>query len=224
MTEKPAIIPLILVPFIKRFRVSSWFSYGVIITPANSPSISCLSLSAVLPPSSKGQTASFVSICRHSACKSPLIAIGVCQATAKTANLLMSDSESPMLSAPAGEQVSLSRMPDVRQCRVHDCETPLSSAILNNSHRVKLCWKHQRALVVECGNGRVMRFCQQCTRLHTLDRFDGDKRGCRESLARQNSRRQSLIQAILRSLLGEWFVCKWRCKYTEPDWARQAEP
>jgi len=71
---------------------------------------------------------------------------------------------------------------------VPSCGLVLTEDLLNNSHRVKLCPEHQRALSVEC-EGRLMRFCQQCTRLHTMDRYDGDKRSCRERLERHKRRR-----------------------------------
>eukprot|EP00951_Prasinocladus_malaysianus_P040864 scaffold474859_cov45-Prasinocladus_malaysianus.AAC.1 len=38
--------------------------------------------------------------------------------------------------------------------------------------------------------GKTMRFCQQCTALHEVDRFDGDKRSCRDRLNSHNSRRR----------------------------------
>eukprot|EP00873_Tetraselmis_striata_P009461 jgi/Tetstr1/429725/TSEL_019618.t1 len=79
-------------------------------------------------------------------------------------------------------------MDRVRKCRVPSCGLVLTEDLLNNSHRVKLCPEHQRALSVEC-EGRLMRFCQQCTRLHTMDRYDGDKRSCRERLERHKRRR-----------------------------------
>lgn len=78
-------------------------------------------------------------------------------------------------------------MDRVRKCRVPSCGLVLTEDLLNNSHRVKLCPEHQRALSVEC-EGRLMRFCQQCTRLHTMDRYDGDKRSCRERLERHKRR------------------------------------
>jgi len=39
-------------------------------------------------------------------------------------------------------------------------------------------------------DGELQRFCQQCGRFHDLDKFDGDKRNCRERLSQHNRRRR----------------------------------
>jgi hypothetical protein len=53
--------------------------------------------------------------------------------------------------------------------------------------RNKICEYHQRSrsLLID---GEEQRFCQQCTRLHPVSAFDGDKRGCRQRLERHNKR------------------------------------
>ncbi|KAI7839119.1 hypothetical protein COHA_007123 [Chlorella ohadii] len=43
--------------------------------------------------------------------------------------------------------------------------------------------------------GKAQRFCQQCSRLHPVDRFDGTLRSCREQLARHAERRRLLRKA-----------------------------
>ena len=39
-------------------------------------------------------------------------------------------------------------------------------------------------------NGRVERFCQQCSRFHAVTEFEGVKRSCRKQLERHNARRR----------------------------------
>eukprot|EP00873_Tetraselmis_striata_P016575 jgi/Tetstr1/436839/TSEL_025616.t1 len=82
---------------------------------------------------------------------------------------------------------------DRAECRVPGCTSTVADETLRNSHRVKLCVVHQKADSVDVA-GVEHRFCQQCTRLHPLDLFDGDKRGCRKRLERHNRRRQRKVK------------------------------
>ncbi len=43
-------------------------------------------------------------------------------------------------------------------------------------------------------DGRLQRFCQQCSHFHGLDAFDGTRRSCREQLAAHNARRRKRVQ------------------------------
>jgi hypothetical protein len=54
--------------------------------------------------------------------------------------------------------------------------------------RYRLCQDHLRASSVQF-QGRVQRFCQKCSRFHTLDAFEGSRRTCRHQLAVQTHRR-----------------------------------
>lgn len=89
---------------------------------------------------------------------------------------------------------------EVLTCRVPGCEELVNEETLRNSHRVKLCLFHQKVDSVDVA-GVPHRFCQQCTRLHPLDMFDGEKRGCRKRLERHNRRRQR--KAKIMRLKGE---------------------
>eukprot|EP00193_Tetraselmis_chui_P015254 CAMPEP_0177794516 /NCGR_PEP_ID=MMETSP0491_2-20121128/25696_1 /TAXON_ID=63592 /ORGANISM="Tetraselmis chuii, Strain PLY429" /LENGTH=472 /DNA_ID=CAMNT_0019317195 /DNA_START=212 /DNA_END=1627 /DNA_ORIENTATION=+ len=55
--------------------------------------------------------------------------------------------------------------------------------------RHHICAEHQRvdSVVVD---GVPHRFCQQCTKLHPLEMFSGNKRACKERLDRHNKRRK----------------------------------
>uniref|UniRef100_A0A061QM26 SBP-type domain-containing protein n=2 Tax=Tetraselmis sp. GSL018 TaxID=582737 RepID=A0A061QM26_9CHLO len=50
---------------------------------------------------------------------------------------------------------------------------------------------HRQALLVY-KNGLACRFCQQCTKLHRIEHFDGVKRGCRRRLQQRKLRRREL--------------------------------
>mmetsp|Transcript_35049 Transcript_35049/g.89656 ORF Transcript_35049/g.89656 Transcript_35049/m.89656 type:complete len:397 (+) Transcript_35049:114-1304(+) len=76
----------------------------------------------------------------------------------------------------------------LKYCQIEGCGVDLRTEPLRN-WQVKTCRAHQRADMVEV-DGVGHRYCQQCVRFHTLDMFDGDKRGCRERLDRHNRRRQ----------------------------------
>ncbi len=43
-------------------------------------------------------------------------------------------------------------------------------------------------------DGRLQRFCQQCSRFHDTEAFDGDKKSCREQLSQHNERRRRRAQ------------------------------
>ncbi|KAJ7514292.1 hypothetical protein O6H91_23G037600 [Diphasiastrum complanatum] len=73
-------------------------------------------------------------------------------------------------------------------CKVDGCVDDLSSAgEYHRRHRV--CRTHASAsrVLVE---GQEQRFCQQCSRFHSLVEFDEGKRSCRKRLAGHNERRR----------------------------------
>lgn len=72
------------------------------------------------------------------------------------------------------------------RCLVPGCHSDLLREREFNL-RNKICEFHQRAKVLVV-DGAEHRFCQQCTRLHPIDAFDGNKRGCRSRLERHNKR------------------------------------
>eukprot|EP00951_Prasinocladus_malaysianus_P039005 scaffold432863_cov45-Prasinocladus_malaysianus.AAC.1 len=55
--------------------------------------------------------------------------------------------------------------------------------------RCRICDLHMKA---ECvfSEGAMMRFCQQCSRLDSIDAFDGKRRSCREGLMKIGERRR----------------------------------
>ncbi|KAK3275983.1 hypothetical protein CYMTET_15921 [Cymbomonas tetramitiformis] len=81
-------------------------------------------------------------------------------------------------------------------CRVPDCTTLDLSDASNYCVRHRICQQHVKSLRVEF-DGIPRRFCQKCTRFHTLDEFDGTKRTCRKGLKSQKRRR------LLKNSKGE---------------------
>ncbi|XP_071685556.1 disease resistance protein RPS4B-like isoform X2 [Rutidosis leptorrhynchoides] len=80
-------------------------------------------------------------------------------------------------------------------CLVNGCAADLNSCTeYHRRHRV--CKTHSKSRVVTI-NGKEQRFCQQCSRFHSLGEFDKLKRSCRKRLDGHNRfsrslRRQSL--------------------------------
>ncbi|MDG2865975.1 hypothetical protein P7M39_24385, partial [Vibrio parahaemolyticus] len=54
--------------------------------------------------------------------------------------------------------------------------------------RHKVCEVHSKTAQVSIG-GQKQRFCQQCSRFHSLEEFDEGKRSCRKRLDGHNRRR-----------------------------------
>ncbi|KAK3036427.1 hypothetical protein RJ639_030026, partial [Escallonia herrerae] len=89
-------------------------------------------------------------------------------------------------------------------CLVEGCTSDLSNCReYHRRHRV--CERHSKTPVVIVG-GREQRFCQQCSRFHSLVEFDEVKRSCRKRLDGHNRRRRKPQPASLymssRSLLS----------------------
>ncbi|KAI4350495.1 hypothetical protein L6164_004946 [Bauhinia variegata] len=115
--------------------------------------------------------------------------------------------ESKTASSPSGSGSSKrSRMNNGSQnmtCSVDGCNSDLSSCReYHRRHRV--CEKHSKTPIVLVG-GKQQRFCQQCSRFHSLGEFDEVKRSCRKRLDGHNRRRRkpqapSLFMAAERFL------------------------
>ncbi|EPS73793.1 hypothetical protein M569_00964 [Genlisea aurea] len=74
------------------------------------------------------------------------------------------------------------------QCVVDGCEADLS--LFREYHRRhKVCEPHSKAPTVTI-HGKEQRFCQQCSRFHSLAEFDSGKRSCRKRLDGHNRRRR----------------------------------
>ncbi|KAG2710628.1 hypothetical protein I3760_04G037200 [Carya illinoinensis] len=73
-------------------------------------------------------------------------------------------------------------------CSVDGCKSDLS--ICRDYHRRhRVCERHSKTPVVIVG-GKEQRFCQQCSRFHSLGEFDDVKRSCRKRLDGHNLRRR----------------------------------
>ncbi|XP_073023472.1 uncharacterized protein [Primulina eburnea] len=80
----------------------------------------------------------------------------------------------------------------VPRCQVESCGAVLAN-VKDYHRRHKVCEKHAKApkvLVL----GIEQRFCQQCSRFHTVNEFDESKRSCRRRLAGHNERRRKSSQ------------------------------
>ncbi|CAI9768773.1 unnamed protein product [Fraxinus pennsylvanica] len=76
----------------------------------------------------------------------------------------------------------------IAQCLVDGCNADLS--LCRDYHRRhKVCEIHSKTAKVTIG-GREQRFCQQCSRFHSLTEFDEGKRSCRKRLDGHNRRRR----------------------------------
>jgi len=76
-----------------------------------------------------------------------------------------------------------------RRCQVDSCREDLTNASTYCKRR-KICEACIRSLTV-LDEGRMMRYCQQCSKLHDAAEFDGAKRSCRRKLRRVAERRGS---------------------------------
>ncbi|KAH7832876.1 hypothetical protein Vadar_000955 [Vaccinium darrowii] len=82
------------------------------------------------------------------------------------------------------------------RCQVEGCNLDLSSA--KEYHRKhKVCESHSKFSKVVVG-GLERRFCQQCSRFHSLSEFDEKKRSCRKRLCDHNARRRKPQQSAIQ--------------------------
>ncbi|GER50470.1 squamosa promoter binding protein [Striga asiatica] len=94
----------------------------------------------------------------------------------------------PEPSLPA-KRAKITNMPlSAPICRVLGCNKDLSSS-KDYHKRHKVCDVHSKMAMVIV-NGKQQRFCQQCSRFHSLSEFDEGKRSCRKRLAGHNERRR----------------------------------
>ncbi|CAA7052668.1 unnamed protein product [Microthlaspi erraticum] len=73
-------------------------------------------------------------------------------------------------------------------CLVDGCNSDFSNC-REYHKRHKVCDVHSKTPVVTI-NGHKQRFCQQCSRFHSLEEFDEGKRSCRKRLDGHNRRRR----------------------------------
>eukprot|EP00873_Tetraselmis_striata_P015783 jgi/Tetstr1/436047/TSEL_024926.t1 len=81
-----------------------------------------------------------------------------------------------------------------RSCIVPGCLVSLAGADAYTS-RTRTCAGHRRAESARLASGVVSRFCQQCSKFHSVIEFLGTKRGCMKKLAEHNLRQQSRRRA-----------------------------
>lgn len=82
------------------------------------------------------------------------------------------------------------------RCQVEGCNLDLSS--VKEYHRKhKVCESHSKSPKVVVG-GLERRFCQQCSRFHSLSEFDEKKRSCRRRLSDHNARRRKPQQETIQ--------------------------
>ncbi|KAJ8534765.1 hypothetical protein K7X08_016493 [Anisodus acutangulus] len=80
----------------------------------------------------------------------------------------------------------------VPRCQVEGCHEALVNAKAYH-RRHKVCEMHAKAPKVVV-LGLEQRFCQQCSRFHSVSEFDESKRSCRRRLAGHNERRRKSSQ------------------------------
>ncbi|KAJ0970553.1 hypothetical protein J5N97_018512 [Dioscorea zingiberensis] len=96
------------------------------------------------------------------------------------------------------ERVTSHVVATVPRCQVDGCGKALIEG-KEYHRRHKVCEQHSKAPVVLV-LGSQQRFCQQCSRFHSVSEFDDSKRSCRRRLAGHNERRRKSTQdSIVRS-------------------------
>ncbi|CAK9137297.1 unnamed protein product [Ilex paraguariensis] len=103
----------------------------------------------------------------------------------------------PVKSATTAKKIKSScQSAPTPRCQVEGCNLDLSSAKeYHRKHRV--CESHSKSSKVNVG-GLERRFCQQCSRFHSLPEFDEKKRSCRRRLSDHNARRRKPQQETVQ--------------------------
>ncbi|XP_059316475.1 squamosa promoter-binding-like protein 3 [Lycium ferocissimum] len=103
----------------------------------------------------------------------------------------------PTSSAAATKKAkSSSQNAPIPRCQVEGCNLDLSSAKeYYRKHRV--CDTHSKSPKVIIA-GVARRFCQQCSRFHSVSEFDEKKRSCRRRLSDHNARRRKPQQETIQ--------------------------
>ncbi|KNA04181.1 hypothetical protein SOVF_202090 isoform B [Spinacia oleracea] len=99
-----------------------------------------------------------------------------------------SSSPSPVLALSKRGRPRNSGAQNTVFCSVDGCASDLNQC-REYHRRHKVCEKHSKTPVVTVG-GKEQRFCQQCSRFHSLEEFDEVKRSCRKRLDGHNRRRR----------------------------------
>ncbi|KAG9150627.1 hypothetical protein Leryth_008103 [Lithospermum erythrorhizon] len=96
--------------------------------------------------------------------------------------------ESTTLSGSSKRAKAPGSIAQAAQCLVDGCNADLRQC-REYHRRHKVCESHSKTPKVSIG-GREQRFCQQCSRFHSLIEFDEGKRSCRKRLDGHNRRRR----------------------------------
>lgn len=99
-----------------------------------------------------------------------------------------SSSSSKRAKAPAPSPAGNNNMSITVSCLVDGCNADLGQC-REYHRRHKVCELHSKTPKVTIA-GREQRFCQQCSRFHSLSEFDEGKRSCRKRLDGHNRRRR----------------------------------
>nr|XP_043606369.1 squamosa promoter-binding-like protein 13A [Erigeron canadensis] len=106
---------------------------------------------------------------------------------------------SKMALSPSGSSKRarpINNMLQAASCLVDGCTADLSNS-KEYHRRHKVCEVHSKTPEVSI-NGQKQRFCQQCSRFHSLEEFDEGKRSCRKRLDGHNRRRRKPQPDALR--------------------------
>ncbi|XP_050270745.1 squamosa promoter-binding-like protein 16 [Quercus robur] len=97
---------------------------------------------------------------------------------------------STMVSSPSGSSKRARVLGGTQSvsCLVDGCKSDLSNC-RDYHRRHRVCERHSKTPAVIVG-GKEQRFCQQCSRFHSLGEFDEVKRSCRKRLDGHNMRRR----------------------------------
>ncbi|XP_022997878.1 squamosa promoter-binding-like protein 12 isoform X2 [Cucurbita maxima] len=90
-------------------------------------------------------------------------------------------------------------------CQVEGCNMDISN-VKDYYRKHRVCESHSKSPKVIIG-GFERRFCQQCSRFHSISEFDGKKRSCRRRLSNHNARRrkpQSKVVGLNPARLSSW--------------------
>ncbi|KAL3501003.1 hypothetical protein ACH5RR_035452 [Cinchona calisaya] len=96
--------------------------------------------------------------------------------------------ESSSLTGSSKRAKAPGNITQIAHCLVDGCNADLSQC-REYHRRHKVCELHSKTPKVTIG-GREQRFCQQCSRFHSLVEFDDGKRSCRKRLDGHNRRRR----------------------------------
>ncbi|XP_059644408.1 squamosa promoter-binding-like protein 13A [Cornus florida] len=109
----------------------------------------------------------------------------------ETGDSLKGPSGSKMALSPSGSSKrarAVNNGIQTASCLVDGCNADLSSC-REYHRRHKVCELHSKTAEVTI-RGHKQRFCQQCSRFHSLEEFDDGKRSCRKRLDGHNRRRR----------------------------------